>query len=254
MTAEQFLDAVWMLTGTAPAKPVAPASIPAFPTTTPAERRFVRATLVNADDLMRSLGRPNREQVVTTRRDQLTTLQALDLSNGQIMTDTLARGAANILKANPKLSPDELVDWVFLRALSRKPAAGERVAARELLGGKPSVEHVADLLWAIVMLPEFQLVRECVALIRATRTIHVAEVARLPLCETEVWRLPLRYGEQFSVVHTLRVGIRHAERDDYTPEQFRTVPDAALNTNRYPARWRGRGRPTRRRCATWCGS
>jgi hypothetical protein len=159
LTAEQFVDAVWMLTGTAPAKSVAPAAIPPFPDSVPQERRFVRATLVDCDDLMRSLGRPNREQVVTTRPEQLTTLQALDLANGQTLTSTLARGAANILKANPKAPPDELVAWVFVRALSRKPTSAELSAARALLGEKPTPDSVADLLWAVVMLPEFQHVR-----------------------------------------------------------------------------------------------
>ena len=129
LTAEQFIDAIWMLTGTAPAKPVAPAAIPPFPDRVPKERQFVRVTLVDCDPLMRSLGRPNREQVVTTRPDQLTTLQALDLANGQILTSTLERGAANTLKASPKATPDELVEWVFVRALSRKPVAAEREAA-----------------------------------------------------------------------------------------------------------------------------
>ncbi|MBA4192422.1 MAG: hypothetical protein C0467_31020 [Planctomycetaceae bacterium] len=159
LSAEQFVDAVWMLTNTAPAKPIAPAAIPAFTESVPTERRFVRATLVDCDDLMRSLGRPNREQVVTTRPDELTTLQALDLANGQTLTSTLARGAANILKAHPKAKPDELAGLVFVRALSRKPTAEELAAARSLLSEKPSVESVADLLWAVVMLPEFQLVR-----------------------------------------------------------------------------------------------
>ena len=99
MTAEQFLDAVWMITGTGPAKADAPVK-PLGRGGSTAEHRFVRAALVKADPLMRSLGRPNREQVVTTRGDVLTTLQALDLSNGQILADTLARGAANLLKAD----------------------------------------------------------------------------------------------------------------------------------------------------------
>lgn len=159
LTAEQFIDAVWMLTGTAPAKAVAPAKIPPFPTSTAKERQFVRATLVDCDPLMRSLGRPNREQVVTVRPEQLTTLQALDLANGQILTTTLERGAASILKANPNATADELAEWVFVRALSRKPTDGERAAARALIGEKPSMNGVADLLWAVVMLPEFQLVR-----------------------------------------------------------------------------------------------
>jgi cytochrome c553 len=159
LTAEQFIDAVWMLTGTAPAKPQAAAAIPPFSDTTPAERRFTRATLVDADPLMRSLGRPNREQVVTTRPDQLSTLQALDLANGQILAATLTRGAEILLKAASKASADELVERVFVRALGRKPAADELVAARGLIGEKPSVDGVADLWWVVVMLPEFQLVR-----------------------------------------------------------------------------------------------
>lgn len=159
LTAEQFMDAVWMLTATAPAKPVAAAAIPAFPDATPPERRFVRATLVDADPLMRSLGRPNREQVVTTRPDQLSTLQALDLANGQILAALLGRGAQNLLKADPKATTDVLAERVFVRALGRKPTADELAAARGLVGDKPTAEGVADLLWAVVMLPEFQLVR-----------------------------------------------------------------------------------------------
>jgi len=161
LSAEQFIDAIWMLTGTAPVKQSSAFQgiIPPFPTSIPKERQFVRCTLVDCDPLMRSLGRPNREQVVTTRPDQLSTLQALDLANGQILTTTLERGAANILKANPKATPDELTDWLFLRALARKPTTGERTVAKSLLSDKPTTESVADFLWAIIMLPEFQLVR-----------------------------------------------------------------------------------------------
>jgi cytochrome c553 len=159
LTAEQFVDAVWILTGTAPAKPVAQAPLPPFPDSTPKERRFVRATLVDADLLMRSLGRPNREQVVTTRPDQLSTLQALDLANGRILAELLARGAANVLKADSKATADEIANRVFVLALSRKPTADELVAAQAMVGDQPTAEGVADLLWAVVMLPEFQLVR-----------------------------------------------------------------------------------------------
>jgi hypothetical protein len=159
MTAEQFMDAVWMITKTAPAKTNAPIQVPAFAETTPADERFIRASLVNADLLMRSLGRPNREQVVTTRADQVTTLEALDLSNGAILTTTLERGAANLLKADAKATPEQRVDDLYLRALCRKPSAEERTIALELLGKKPTNETMADLLWAVFMLPEFQLIR-----------------------------------------------------------------------------------------------
>jgi hypothetical protein len=159
LTAEQFIDAVWMLTRTAPAKQAAPVQPPVFVDGVPPERRFVRVALVNADALMRSLGRPNREQVVTTRPDQLTTLQALDLSNGQILADTLSRGAANLLKDKPKATPDERIEDLYRRALCRRPSPEELAAAREVLGSPPTPEGLADLLWLLCMLPEFQLVR-----------------------------------------------------------------------------------------------
>jgi hypothetical protein len=114
---------------------------------------------VNADALMRSLGRPNREQVVTTRPDELTTLEAIDLSNGHILSETLARGAANILKAHPQATSEQLAELVWREALCRKPTADELAAARDLLRDKPTADTLADLLWAVLMLPEFQLVR-----------------------------------------------------------------------------------------------
>jgi hypothetical protein len=108
---------------------------------------------------MRSLGRPNREQVVTTRPDQLTTLQAIDLANGKALADLLTRGAVALRKAHPKASAAELTETIYQRALCRKPTAGERKIAGEILGEKMSDEGVADLLWAVFMLPEFQLIR-----------------------------------------------------------------------------------------------
>jgi hypothetical protein len=159
LSAEQFLDAIWMLTHTAPGKEAAPVALPAFAKSVPAERQFVRASLVKADELMRSLGRPNREQVVTTRPDQLTTLQALDLSNGQVLASTLDRGAAYLLKARPKTTADQLIEDVYLRALCRRPTAEEMATAREIVGSPPSADGVADLLWVVFMLPEFQLIR-----------------------------------------------------------------------------------------------
>jgi hypothetical protein len=159
LSAEQFVDAVWMLTKTAPAKPAAPAALPAFDDSVPAERRFTRASLVPADALMRSLGRPNREQVVTTRPDQLSTLQALDLSNGQILTNLLSRGAANWIKAHPPALPEQLIADVYLRGLCRRPTTEEITAARDITGSTLTADGVADLLWAVLMLPEFQLIR-----------------------------------------------------------------------------------------------
>jgi hypothetical protein len=159
MTAEQFMDAVWQVTGTAPEKPVVLVPLPAFPAEAPRERQFVRASLVFCDELMRSLGRPNREQVVTTRGDVLTTLQALDLSNGAVLAETLQRGAANLLKDKSATDTEEFVSRLYLASLSRLPTPDELATATELAGSPPTADGLADLLWAMFMLPEFQLIR-----------------------------------------------------------------------------------------------
>jgi mono/diheme cytochrome c family protein len=118
----------------------------------------VRASLMKSDLLMRALGRPNREQIVSTRPAELTTLEAMDLNNGAILTGLLERGATQIL-AKRAWTVAELSDWLYAGALSRKPTEEERLVAGELLGGSPTASSLADLLWAVCMLPEFQLVR-----------------------------------------------------------------------------------------------
>jgi uncharacterized protein DUF1549/uncharacterized protein DUF1553/cytochrome c len=57
----------------------------------------------------------------------------------------------------------QAVDWVFGYALGRPPSAGERRVAEAALQdrdrpGRISAEGLADLLWAILMKPEFQLI------------------------------------------------------------------------------------------------
>ena len=117
-----------------------------------------RATLMKADLLQRSLGRPNREQIVSMRPNELSTLEAIDLANGAALTDLLARGATNLLRRNWE-SPEAFARWLYLSALCREPTAAELAVARSLLGPKLDEQGVADLLWAVCMLPEFQTIR-----------------------------------------------------------------------------------------------
>jgi hypothetical protein len=119
---------------------------------------MVRASLVKSDFLMRSLGRPNRDQIVSVRPDELTTLEAIDLSNGQPLADLLAGGARR-LAAQPWQSPLALARWLYRFALSREPTPDEASVLAEALGEKLTEQGIEDVLWSVIMLPEFHLVR-----------------------------------------------------------------------------------------------
>jgi hypothetical protein len=116
--------------------------------------RMVRASLVKSDALMRSLGRPNRDQIVSMRPADLTTLEAIDLANGQTLSDDLARGAKSIVAMKPGANL-----WLFQFAYTRNPTPAELQVVTEMLGSSPTEQNVQDLLWAVIMQPEFQLIR-----------------------------------------------------------------------------------------------
>ncbi|HND51210.1 MAG TPA: DUF1549 domain-containing protein, partial [Pirellulaceae bacterium] len=172
---------------------------------------MVRASLVKSDALMRSLGRPNRDQIVTMRPSEMTTLEAIDLANAQTLADAIARGAGKwraVLEAgadaqspkaespkaespkaeSPKSEPTKapstkaessraastpaMIRQLYLSALSRAPSDDELAIATEILTsatsgsapGAPTASAAAaaaieDLLWSVVMLPEFHLIR-----------------------------------------------------------------------------------------------
>jgi Protein of unknown function (DUF1549)/Protein of unknown function (DUF1553)/Planctomycete cytochrome C len=158
MTAEQFVDALWQITETAPKQ--SHKDVAAFLTDAEKkDRTNYRSSLVSSDLLMRSLGRPNREQVVTDRPSMLTTLQALDLSNSPLLAETLSRGAANIAERLADADPATIVDWLYESSLSRLPTAQERAIALEVLSSPPSPQGIEDLVWLVIMLPEFQIIR-----------------------------------------------------------------------------------------------
>jgi hypothetical protein len=145
LSAEEFRDAVGELTGIWYSKP-------AYPVT----GTEIRSSLVAADPLAVALGRPNREQVITTRADAATTLQALELTNGGTLAGILQR-AALIMVEFPTTS-DALLERLYRQAFARSPTPEEKRLGQGLLGQAPQKEGVEDLLWAMVMLPEFQLI------------------------------------------------------------------------------------------------
>ena len=120
--------------------------------------RMVRAALVKSDGLIRSLGRPNRDQIVTMRPTDLTTLQAIELANGETLAVSIEKGAKQWLPTIGE-STTTVINRLYLAALSRPPTNDEQTTAVEMLGAQPTIENIQDLLWAVLMLPEFQLVR-----------------------------------------------------------------------------------------------
>ena len=121
------------------------------------EHSLVRASLVAADPLAVALGRPNREQITTTRASAATTLQGLELTNGDTLDRILKRGATKLLKGHNGLTA-KLVEDVFTKSLGRPPTKKELALAVELIGAPAKAEGVEDLLWSVAMLPEFQLI------------------------------------------------------------------------------------------------
>jgi len=159
MTAEQFLDAVWQITESAPAAFDAPV-VRAIVDEAALNRniRMTRTSLLKSDFLMRSLGRPMREQIVSMRPSELTTLEAVDLTNGSTLAGYLTRGATR-LADRWRDDRSGLINYLNQFAFSRLPTAEERRILEGALGPDPVAQEIEDVLWAILMMPEFMLVR-----------------------------------------------------------------------------------------------
>jgi hypothetical protein len=116
-----------------------------------------RACWVAADPLAVALGRPNREQVATTRPSQATTLQSLELTNGGTLAGVLHQGAEKLLQEHPG-APMRLTELIFQRGLGRAPNRKEAALVKELMGTSTPAAALEDLLWSVAMLPEFQMI------------------------------------------------------------------------------------------------
>lgn len=163
MSAEQFIDSVRMVTGAwpEPDKESLATKGRTYGQLTSVmkaeglkqwDQRPVRAVFTKRDALQAAMGRPNREQVVSARPSVVTTLEAINLANGPEVATLMEEGAKGLLgKGRPK----DIIQHVFVGALSRPPSQAEVDAALRILGQEPSQESLEDLLWSVFMLPEF---------------------------------------------------------------------------------------------------
>ncbi|MCC6367755.1 MAG: DUF1549 domain-containing protein [Bryobacterales bacterium] len=108
LTAEEFVDAIASLTGEWRYKP----------DNKPEPTRYVRDWELKSTSLTRALGRPVRDQVSTDRLTLPTTLQALELVNGQYLAEWLHEGARRLVEPPPP-PPENLYDSGLIRG---KPA------------------------------------------------------------------------------------------------------------------------------------
>jgi hypothetical protein len=156
ITAEQFADIAGVIVD-----PIFPDSImkykPKFDIGfVPAGGFYARAAFIANNSFLIAMGRPNRENVTTSRETQANLLQALELTNGDRFNAMLKRGA---VKWKQRYNDREsLVQAVYRLALGRKPNSREKAVAENLMGSNPSLESIQDFFWAILLLPELQII------------------------------------------------------------------------------------------------
>ncbi len=182
LSAEQFYDALSTMTGVWQANPkfilpkdktpeeiarqeaLAQAAAggkneaaPADANTVAGRKEMVRAWRVPSDPLSKALGRTAREQVTTRRETVGTTLQALEFSNGTTMFDQI-RLSAEALSQQWGGTPEGLIIRMYQQGLQRPPSVEEIKVAYSVVGSDLRRDGLEDLLWALTMLPEFQLI------------------------------------------------------------------------------------------------
>jgi hypothetical protein len=156
LTAEQFADAIGTITGewsisTAPplnltrtsitgqAGAAPPAARPPGPrrdSDSPHAGYYVREYRNSSSQLTRALGRPIRDQITSVRATEATTLQSLELVNGEILTSWLMRGARRM---TGQLADDPL-------SLFNASVGGRNVQARMF----EADVSAASKLWLII--------------------------------------------------------------------------------------------------------
>jgi Protein of unknown function (DUF1549)/Protein of unknown function (DUF1553)/Planctomycete cytochrome C len=125
MSAEQFADAIGSITGEwSVYQPRVPSGgggrgTTPPPTDPPTVGVYGRDWLAASNDLTRALGRPIRDQIISSRAATSTTPQALELVNGELLTQALSRGARRLLG---ELPPEKL-------SIFNKTVAGRNATA-----------------------------------------------------------------------------------------------------------------------------
>ena len=118
---------------------------------------FARASLVEQHPFLKALGRPSRENVTTSRDEQATLLQALELTNGEFFNNVLEEGAS-IWLVRYGGDSEKIVEELYQKSLGRETSDQEKKIMISVLGKEPKKEALQDLFWSTLMSPEFQFI------------------------------------------------------------------------------------------------
>jgi uncharacterized membrane protein/mono/diheme cytochrome c family protein len=154
LTAEQFADAISQMVR--PVFDISEAKYNPFSPDEAIEQPYSRASLVANNGFLTALGRPNREIVSTSRDTQASLLQSLELTNGERLFSVLEKGAETWKQHHP--NGEEIIHEFYRKALFRNPGEKELLIAREAMGESPQTDQIQDFFWAVLLLPEFQLI------------------------------------------------------------------------------------------------
>ena len=144
LPAESLLDAMTIATGSRPDFPEVPEDFSAQQLPDPH---------VDTSGFLNMFGRPERESPCECeRRNDLSLPLAMSLVNGPTLADAIANPEGRIAKAILAGRSDrELVEELYLAALSRYPTAEELDLAMTYLGSSPGrAAKAQDMLWALV--------------------------------------------------------------------------------------------------------
>lgn len=149
LRAEVLLDSVSEMIGV-------PDSFAAMPADSTAKQIWTHRV---QSDFLDSFGRPDPNQNPPCERTTDTTVvQVLHMMNSRDMYSRIQSKNGNSAKwANSKMTPDQIVEEIYLTAYSRYPTMEEKRLGRSLFEkeGANRQQVIEDLMWALLNTPEY---------------------------------------------------------------------------------------------------
>ena len=110
-----------------------------------------------SDYFLETFGRSPRESVCACDvRNEPTLSQALHLLNGDTVQNKIREGRAIERWLAAKKSTEEIIRILYVRCLSREPAADELDKLKKLVDGQPKpAEALEDIFWSLLNSREF---------------------------------------------------------------------------------------------------